>query len=126
ANWHNRDLRRPPFRSRRASGLKSSPSLATLLGIADGSNACTRRTPDRPALTASHVSRVVCPSEVMAPVPVTTTREPFTISRSPFHTGARFCDPSAAPAKTRGRPARAAATGEHERRHPVLQPPLLD
>src|SRR6202521_1058751 len=62
----------------------------------------------------------------MAPVPVTTTRVPFTISRSPFHTGARFCDPSTTPAKTGGRPARATAAGEQERRHAVLQLACLD
>src|SRR6266566_2531345 len=139
ANWTNRDMRRASLRSSRVSGLKSTTSLATWLGIPDGSNAWTRRTPDRPALTASHVSRVVCPREVMAPVPVTTTREPFSIftlafphrgslllSRSPFHTGARFCDPSIAPPKTRRRPAWAAATGQQERRHPLLQPPGMD
>src|SRR5205814_3674322 len=126
ANWTNRDMRRASLRSSLVSGLKSTTSLATWLGIPDGSNACTRRTPDRPALTASHVSRVVCPSEVMAPVPVTTTREPFTISRSPFHTRARFCDPCTAPPQACRRPGRAAATGEHERRHPLLQPPGLD
>ncbi len=59
ASCTKRLIRRASLRSRYCSGLKSTTSLATWLGDPVGSNAWTRRIPDRPAFRPSQVSRVV-------------------------------------------------------------------
>ena len=113
ASWTNRLMRRASLRPRLTSGLKSCTSLATWLGIPfqrirliqgdipEGSKASIRRVPDRPAFICSQVSRVDWPSEVSMPVPVTTTRVPFTIRRSARRPSAGRSRPSRLPLRRR-------------------------
>src|SRR5579864_188864 len=83
ANWTNRSLRRTSLRSMYCAGSNSLISPAIWVSYGDGSNAVSRRTPERPSINPVQKASLPMPIGVMTPIPVSATRLVIVVPRCP-------------------------------------------